>query len=451
MTGQRFIIKWYGTKHNSGIILESTGKISMFYQHISNDHPDDIINFSLNYKYEDYNEDQYGTDSLSRLKSFYYSLLRNIDIVTEELTFHKIKQDLIVTFQPLESCLDLFTCQECINVRDKIPCHWNKGTCTARLARNSQTCQDMSVVPKNNTVLISEANKKKYYAAKVEKLPRSTSVWVKVSPEDLVSNEDPRFILKFPFPFYGHPIHYVRMMSQGFISIENVHLENLYESQYISPLMTQSPSKRMLFRAEESSACFTWQLNDHGCQFQVILESTGKIQMIYRNCSALPKLLKDLFHPVQIGISDAYEKTQMTSYFPQKQVITYHQLDFSRNFRDLLKTSDIQNTDEIQIQLLPLPTCNQFKNCWECMTHSTEFNCIWCPEIQKCSDDGLDRNFQSWADRQGSSTVESFVYQCDQMKISKSGQKFSESGQISGQLYFCHIHIVKKCHFFVCR
>ena len=36
--------------------------------------------------------------------------------------------------------------------------------------------------------------------------------------------------------------------------------------------------------------------------------------------------------------------------------------------------------------------------------------------------------------------------QCDQMKISKSGQKFSESGQISGQLYFCHI-LAQKCHF----
>ena len=46
------------------------------------------------------------------------------------------------------------------------------------------------------------------------------------------------------------------------------------------------------------------------------------------------------------------------------------------------------------IQFEPTKTCNQFKSCWECLTHEKDFNCVWCPSLNVCSDNGLDESYQ---------------------------------------------------------
>ena len=49
---------------------------------------------------------------------------------------------------------------------------------------------------------------------------------------------------------------------------------------------------------------------------------------------------------------------------------------------------------DVVIQFEPVKTCNQFKSCWECLTHASDFDCVWCPSLNSCSDNGLDHNYQ---------------------------------------------------------
>ena len=74
-----------------------------------------------------------------------------------------------------------------------------------------------------------------------------------------------------------------------------------------------------------------------------------------------------------------------------EQIVTYHSMNI---FNELSKTTSVQMYPEITVTFSPLKTCNQFDSCWDCLTHGTNFNCIWCPGLNKCSDNGIDRNYQ---------------------------------------------------------
>lgn len=45
--------------------------------------------------------------------------------------------------------------------------------------------------------------------------------------------------------------------------------------------------------------------------------------------------------------------------------------------------------------ILKILDCLQFKTCDTCVNSLTNFNCIWCPELQRCSDT-VDRYRQEW-------------------------------------------------------
>ena len=74
-----------------------------------------------------------------------------------------------------------------------------------------------------------------------------------------------------------------------------------------------------------------------------------------------------------------------------EQIVTYHSVNI---FDEMSKTTSVQQYPEITVTFSPLKTCNQFDSCWDCLTHGTDFNCIWCPGLNKCSDNGIDRNYQ---------------------------------------------------------
>ena len=99
----------------------------------------------------------------------------------------------------------------------------------------------------------------------------------------------------------------------------------------------------------------------------------------------------DMEHPITMGLSDAYLIERRSGHFIHEQIITYHKVDL---FHDLTPLVNDKHQKEILVEFQPLKTCNQFKNCWECLTHETDFNCIWCPGLEKCSDNGIDRNYQ---------------------------------------------------------
>jgi hypothetical protein len=68
-------------------------------------------------------------------------------------------------------------------------------------------------------------------------------------------------ILKFEFPFFGHPSRHVKMLENGTILLAKLYFrKKLSESQYIAPLMTNFTSNQtvLLFGDNDQSATFTW-------------------------------------------------------------------------------------------------------------------------------------------------------------------------------------------------
>ena len=148
--------------------------------------------------------------------------------------------------------------------------------------------------------------------------------------------------------------------------------------------------------------------------FQVNLFPSGKIQLVYLD---LPHVSVehaiDMKHQITMGLSDAYLigilpkisfifvfmalhilksiSERKSGNLVHEQIVTYHSVNI---FNEISKTTSVQEYPEITVTFSPLKTCNQFDSCWDCLTHGTDFNCIWCPGLNKCSDNGIDRNYQ---------------------------------------------------------
>jgi hypothetical protein len=69
----------------------------------------------------------------------------------------------------------------------------------------------------------------------------------------------------------------------------------------------------------------------------------------------------------------------------RKTIYEYHRVNFNRQ--------DIKNWTAIYLNALP--TCLQADNCNDCLTKIKDFECKWCPELQKCST-GTFRFRQEW-------------------------------------------------------
>lgn len=124
--------------------------------------------------------------------------------------------------------------------------------------------------------------------------------------------------LKFPFPFYGHPIKNITIATGGFLYLgETVH-SWLAATQYIAPLMANFDTSIHNFssiRYVNNETHFIVQWNNVELQdstppgnfsFQVTLKLNGDIVFVYHlipfNITEIP----DSKHPVKVGISDAY-------------------------------------------------------------------------------------------------------------------------------------------------
>ena len=94
---------------------------------------------------------------------------------------------------------------------------------------------------------------------------------------------------------------------------------------------------------------------------------------------------------VKVGISDGYMLNQNRGHVSTLKIVDYHKIDIATQLISMIQDNP---GIEIVVDFRPMKTCNQFKSCWECLTHLTDFNCIWCPGVEKCSDNGLDRNHQ---------------------------------------------------------
>lgn len=219
-------------------------------------------------------------------------------------------------------------------------------------------------------------------------------------------NADP-YTLSFLFPFYGHPIKDIMILSGGFISLASTFSERtILEHEYIAPLMADldasySKDAKIQIYETDDSATIHWSnmrlVSRPGMDpfsFQLTLKSDGRIIFSYEEIpiDSVSKIVSsdlNILHPIRIGISDSFlynAKKAFTSRTATK-LYKYHDLDLR------------SHADHIQsytgIILDPLPTCNSFSSCSSCLRSDPNLNCVWCPGLSFCSD-GMDRKRQEW-------------------------------------------------------
>ncbi|XP_053623691.1 plexin domain-containing protein 2 [Plodia interpunctella] len=202
--------------------------------------------------------------------------------------------------------------------------------------------------------------------------------------------------LSFPFPFYGHNITNITMATGGFIYTGD-HVHNwLAATQYIAPLMANfdtTLSNDSLVSYSDDGEKFTAFWHNVALQensstsftFACTLYKNGDIVFAYKNIPMRIQDINETFHPVKVGISDAYITDRIVFYVRRKTIYEYHRASF--------KNHEITNSTILKLEALP--TCMQYDTCEACLNHNTAFNCTWCNSIRKCSS-GTDKNKQDW-------------------------------------------------------
>nr|XP_032813078.1 plexin domain-containing protein 2-like isoform X3 [Petromyzon marinus] len=231
--------------------------------------------------------------------------------------------------------------------------------------------------------------------------------------------------LSFAFPYYGHDLHSVTLATGGFIFVGVVKYRMITLTQYIAPLMANfAPSlsdnstvkyydNGSLLAVEWSDVCLFDNRSVGGFTFQAVLHSDGRIIFGYKTIPIPISQISSGKHPVKVGISDAFILTHRSPGKPipsRWTVYEYHRVD--------LDTTEL--TSGCTIELVPLPTCNQYKTCDSCLSAHIAFDCGWCGSIQRCSS-GFDRHRQEWID--GSCRQEASTESCPADELASRGSE----------------------------
>ena len=163
--------------------------------------------------------------------------------------------------------------------------------------------------------------------------------------------------LKFPFPFYGHPIKNITIATGGFLYLgETVH-SWLAATQYIAPLMANFDTSISNFSSikyvnNETHFIVQWshvELQDQtppgNFSFQVTLRNNGDIIFVYKEIPFPISKIPDSKHPVKVGFSDAYVIDRTVFFIRRKTIYEYHRAD--------LKKENINNNTAIYFTALP--------------------------------------------------------------------------------------------------
>ncbi|XP_050315291.1 plexin domain-containing protein 2 [Anthonomus grandis grandis] len=261
---------------------------------------------------------------------------------------------------------------------------------------------------KNNITNIKYDNHIFYNSTMYNDPEKGKEFWVDMSKQadvkvnDLLSNSHRRAAtvkLSFEFPFYGRYIQNVTIATGGFLYTGNYVHSWLAATQYIAPLMANFDtgiSNDSVVRYVDNGTSFTVEWDRVDLQdkpgsvftFQVTLNKNGDIIFVYKNVSIPIKNIDDKFHPVKIGLSDAYILDRTVFYVRRKTIYEYHRVSFNKE--------EIRNWTAIYLKALP--TCLDLLNCSSCLTNQLGLNCSWCPSLNQCST-GTDRNRQLWLDK----------------------------------------------------
>lgn len=214
--------------------------------------------------------------------------------------------------------------------------------------------------------------------------------------------------LPFKFQFYGHEIENVTIATGGFLYTGDYIHSWLAATQYIAPLMANfdtSLSNDSNIKYVYNNTAFTvlWenvslqdQPNSGNFTFEVTLKSNGDIIFVYQHIPNITAELTDHFHPVKIGLSDAYIMDRTIFFVRRKTIFEYHRVQFDKKE---LKNGTV-------IYLRPLPTCQNKNTCESCLAKDVGFDCQWCDN--RCSN-GFDRRRHEWIKKE-----------CDKKRINET-------------------------------
>ncbi|XP_065145398.1 plexin domain-containing protein 2 isoform X2 [Paramisgurnus dabryanus] len=267
----------------------------------------------------------------------------------------------------------------------------------------------------DNSSQIMEDTDHNYYTSKTygPNDPMSKELWVNIDQMDkekvkihgILSNthrQAARVNLSFNFPFYGLSLREITVATGGFIYTGDVVHRMLTATQYIAPLMANfdpslSRNSTVIYFDNGTALVVQWDhvhlqdsFNQGSFTFQATLHNDGRIVFAYKEVPIQISKISSVNHPVKVGLSDAFavvHKIQQIPNVRKKTIYEYHRVE-------LLKT---KITNSTAVEMMPLPTCIQFKSCSSCITSQINFNCSWCHRLNRCSS-GFDRHRQDWVD-----------------------------------------------------
>ncbi|KAG7330009.1 hypothetical protein KOW79_006231 [Hemibagrus wyckioides] len=267
----------------------------------------------------------------------------------------------------------------------------------------------------DNNYQITEDTDHSYYTSRTygSNDPMSKELWVNIDQMDkekvkihgILSNthrQAARVNLSFDFPFYGHFLREITVATGGFIYTGDVVHRMLTATQYIAPLMANfdpslSRNSTVIYFDNGTALVVQWDhvhlqdsYNLGSFTFQATLHSDGRIIFAYKEVPIPIAQISSVNHPVKVGLSDAFVVVHRIQQIPnvrRKTIYEYHRVE-------LLKT---KITNSTAVEMMPLPTCLQFRSCSACIAAEINFNCSWCHRLNRCSS-GFDRHRQDWVD-----------------------------------------------------
>lgn len=204
--------------------------------------------------------------------------------------------------------------------------------------------------------------------------------------------------LPFKFKFYGQEIENVTIATGGFLYTGDYIHSWLAATQYIAPLMANfdtSLSNDSFVKYVHNDTTFTvlWEnvtLQDRpdagNFTFEVTLCKNGDIIFVYKNIPNITNEITEEYHPVKVGLSDAYVYDNTVFFVRRKTIFEYHRIHFDKK---ILRNWTV-------IYLRPIHMCQNKTTCELCLSKDSPLECQWCDG--RCST-GIDRKRQDWIKR----------------------------------------------------
>ncbi|CAH3030563.1 unnamed protein product, partial [Porites evermanni] len=208
--------------------------------------------------------------------------------------------------------------------------------------------------------------------------------------------------LNFKFPYYGHYLESVLLTTGGFLYMDVYNTSLITDVQYVAPLtayfsLDHHPDSQVTSLDDGSQLTVQWsrvylldRTQDGHFTFQCTLHKNGTIWFAYKEIPVNVSDIADVrYYPVKVGISDAFVKSLRTGRTNMKYRVFHI-------YSEVHITKDcVLNGSAVEFR--PQTSCVSANSCTECIKRkqTTEFECQWCPQIQRCSN-ATDRHRAEW-------------------------------------------------------